>query len=137
MNVCVHILYIVPSGPPEKVNVYVVNSTLVRATWHPPLDDQQNGEILNYTVTFSLSTGSHPTHYLTTNLTRILLPHLRPFSEYSLTVAANTRIGGGPFLEPNVIFSTPEAGKHTGPPLTVVVMYVFDVFFLHCSYLVL
>ena len=101
---------IVPSSAPEKLNVYRVNSTLIQASWHPPIDDQQNGEILFYIVTLSLHTESHPKHTLATNFTRIQLLHLRPFSQYSFSVAANTKVGRGPFIEP-LIFYTPEAGE--------------------------
>lgn len=105
-------LFIVPSGPPEEVKVHVINSTLVQAFWHPPVEDQQNGEILYYTVTIYINTGqgSHQTHTITTNSSRIQLPLLRPFSDYSITVAASTSVGRGPFIEP-VFFNTPEAGK--------------------------
>lgn len=105
-------VYIVPSGPPEEVTVNVVNSTTIQAAWHPPIYDHQNGKILYYTVVLILSTGSHPTHSITTNSTKIQLPHLRPFSEYSFSVAASTGVGSGPFIEP-VTINTPEAGKQT------------------------
>ena len=100
----------VPSGPPDSVKENVINSTSAQVFWLPPQEDQQNGEILSYTVIISGYEGNHLVVYnFTAYSTLINLPNLRPFSEYNVSIAASTLVGTGPFTALHV-FHTPEDG---------------------------
>lgn len=104
--------FTVPSGPPADIKEYVVNSTSVHILWHPPVEDKRNGKIIFYTVAISGNESRvHLTHYnFTSNSTSVIVSYLRPFSEYNVSVAANTVIGKGPFTDPSV-FHTPQDGN--------------------------
>lgn len=102
--------FIVPSGPPSDVKEYVLNSTAVKLAWVAPEEREQNGEITFYVVTISGNESSHLVIYnFTSNSTRTTFSYLRPFSEYNVSIAANTAVGMGPFTAPSV-FHTPEDG---------------------------
>ena len=101
-----------PSGPPTDVKEDVVNSTSAQLLWYPPEEEEQNGKITFYTV---VVTGIENTHLVQRNLisnsTLIDLLYLRPFSEYNVSIAANTAVGMGPFTATLTIF-TPEDGEY-------------------------
>lgn len=40
----------VPTAPPQQVEARALSPTEVALTWHPPLQAQQNGDLLGYKV---------------------------------------------------------------------------------------
>ena len=42
-------------GPPQNVTVQTLGSTWFNVTWHPPLYNQRNGQIIKYTVAVDIS----------------------------------------------------------------------------------
>ncbi|XP_067855570.1 phosphatidylinositol phosphatase PTPRQ isoform X2 [Heptranchias perlo] len=79
-----------PSSPPFNVTYKCISSTEVAVSWNPPLN--ANGIILFYTVNFWNVSHSIQT---ISNKTSIRLSNLRKFSQYWVTVAANTVFGNG------------------------------------------
>jgi hypothetical protein len=94
------------------VKEYLLNSTAVDLAWLAPEEDGQNGKIISYVV---IIVGNESGHFVRHNITvldstQITFTHLRPFSEYNVSIAANTAVGTGPFTAPS-IFYTPEGGE--------------------------
>ena len=89
-----------------------MNSTSAQILWDPPEEEQQNGKITFYTVVVTGIENSHLVQRdLMSNSTLINLLHLQPFSEYNVSIAANTAVGMGPFTA-TLTISTPEDGKY-------------------------
>ena len=72
---------------------------------------QQNGIIVNYTVVLTPNvTANQPTEILNTLNLMLEVQNLVPFTQYSVTVAAVTRVGTGP-SSPGIERETPSDGK--------------------------
>ena len=85
----------VPSAPPVDVNGSVLSSTSLRISWSPPPDQDRNGVILGYVVTyFSIPDGTEMSSSTTEMF--IELHGLDKFTNYSVSVAARTSVGTGP-----------------------------------------
>ena len=80
----------------------------LRLTWEPPLDENRNGIITEYTAFVTVDGGT--AMELTTANTSLVVGNLRPFTTYSCSVAASTRVGQGP-LTGTMLVTTPEDGK--------------------------
>lgn len=50
----------VPGAPPRKLEVEALNSTAIRVTWKPPLQQKQHGQIRGYQVIFSRLENGEP-----------------------------------------------------------------------------
>ena len=97
-----------PSGPPQNLLVVSESSRSLRLTWEPPLQENRNGLITNYTVFIVADDGT--SLELTTPATSVVTTDLRPFTTYTCSVAASTSIGRGPST-PTFILTTPEDGE--------------------------
>ncbi|XP_067302752.1 cell adhesion molecule L1-like a isoform X3 [Pseudorasbora parva] len=113
-----------PLAPPENVSVEVLNSTLLRVNWSPVPQTTLRGHLGGYTVhlwrTQSLLTSKRihlEKQSLTVagNRSHTIVPELKPFSEYSLTVNVFNRRGNGPNSSP-ISFTTPQ-GVPEKPPI--------------------
>ena len=73
-----------------------VTSTSAVISWGPPPYEDQNGVIINYTISVSVQeTGESFTY--TTSDTTYSFTTLKPYRSYDITIAASTSIGTGPF----------------------------------------
>ncbi|XP_058265899.1 cell adhesion molecule L1-like a isoform X1 [Hemibagrus wyckioides] len=113
-----------PGAAPENVRVEVLNSTLLRVKWSPVQQAQLRGHLEGYNVhlrrTKSLltSTEIHAEKQfliLPGNHTDTIVPGLKPFSQYRLTVNVFNRKGNGPSSKP-ITFTTPQ-GVPERPPI--------------------
>ena len=93
----------VPSSPPGRVTVIVVNSTTLMASFNPPPIIDHNGQLTGYVIRYT-RVGSSNTKHVTSKYTRttISLSQLDEFANYSVTVAAVNVNGTGPFSDPVV-----------------------------------
>ena len=91
-----------PSAAPLNVTGVFTDSTSLRITWSPPPFPDQNGEIEAYNVTYQRTDGINFT--TSTIDSFILIPGLRPFTNYSVKVAAFT-VYIGPFSEPITVMT--------------------------------
>ena len=91
--------FAVPSGPPRNLRASVTSSSSVYLTWDVPLPEYQNGIITNYTVLVTPVNLQRAAYQLnSTNMsTQLLVSSLEEFSSYTFVVAAQTRVGIGPF----------------------------------------
>ncbi|KAI4881927.1 hypothetical protein NFI96_021097 [Prochilodus magdalenae] len=108
-----------PLAAPENVSVVVLNSTLLRVSWSPIPQAQLRGHLGGYSVhwwrTQSLLTSKEvPAEKqvltLAGNRSHTMVPGLKPFSKYRLTVNVFNGRGNGPSSSP-LTFTTPEGGK--------------------------
>ena len=85
-----------PSGPPQKISQVSVTSTVIRLIWELPLPENQNGDIIGYSVEISaLEISETNVHFVVGE--ELELTGLRPFTTYSVVIAAQTAIGIGPY----------------------------------------
>ncbi|KAG1962072.1 cell adhesion molecule L1-like a isoform X2 [Pimephales promelas] len=105
-----------PLAPPGDVSVEVLNSTLLRVSWSPVPQTTLRGHLGGYTVhwwrTQSLLTSeSIPSERQSLNIpgnrSHTIVPGLKPFSKYNLTVNVFNRRGNGPSSSP-ISFTTPQ-----------------------------
>lgn len=111
LTVIIALLNLVPSGPPQDINVTVISPEDVLVTWNDPAIEDQNGIVTGYVIDVTLvSTGLSFQRMSTT--TNFLLENLLPFSTYTYRVAAMTNVGVGPYSTADS-FLTDETGMHT------------------------
>ncbi len=89
------IFFPAPSGTPQEVTIVDTTSTKITVQWREVPCIEQNGDIIGYTVRYSIS-GSNITlrNYSDTVAT---LVDLTPLTIYSIEVAAVNVNGTGPF----------------------------------------
>ena len=90
----------VPSSPPEKVRVIVVNSTTLTVSFSPPPIIDQNGKLTGYVIRYNGEVGSGDIKSVTSTTTNLFLSRLNMLVSYSVTVAAVNGNGTGPFSNP-------------------------------------
>ncbi|XP_036386430.1 neural cell adhesion molecule L1-like protein isoform X2 [Megalops cyprinoides] len=114
-----------PAAAPDDVAVEVLNSSLIKVSWTRVHKDKLHGHLGGYRVNWwrlrSLL-NSENVHGEKQSLTfpgdrnHGMVPGLKPFSEYSLTVMAFNGRGNGPGSHP-VTFRTPEGVPEKNPIL--------------------
>lgn len=98
--------FIVPGSSPRNCLASAYNSTALMLTWLPPL--VTNGIITTYRVAYvplrslsgieySSNSMLQGTVFTTNNATDIIINDLLKATEYSITIAAYTSVGPGPF----------------------------------------
>ena len=72
------------------------SATSILVTWSPPPEDDQNGVILGYIITYIII-GDELSTTMSTPETTINITGLAIYTEYNISVAAYTVIGTGPY----------------------------------------
>ena len=73
-----------------------MTSTTIRLRWELPLPENQNGEIIGYSVeTTALKMSGTSTQFVVG--LDLELSGLKPFTTYYLVIAAQTAVGIGPY----------------------------------------
>lgn len=109
IEVTLDFLFIVPTGPPQGVDVQSENSTTLALSWQPPSPESRNGIIIHYTVNITEMETGRVLLLTAMNTTTLRVHALHPFYTYTCVVAAVT-IGLGPYSTP-VVIQMPEDGK--------------------------
>ncbi|XP_034029127.1 neural cell adhesion molecule L1-like protein isoform X2 [Thalassophryne amazonica] len=116
----------VPTAAPQNVAVEVINTTVLRVSWTQVPLASVRGHLGGHNVHWSRrrsllnpSKTLDERHSLTFpgKRSHIVIPGLKSFSEYRLTVNVFNKKGNGPGSDP-VIFSTPEGVPEQLPILT-------------------
>ena len=95
---------LVPTGYPQDFGILPTTPRSVFIKWEPPLIEDQNGIITEYTI------RRGAIEYIT-NTTNLTIADLSPHTAYAWRIAASTSVGIGPFSTTvNVIM--PEDGKY-------------------------
>ena len=116
--------YVVPSMEPQNVSIFAVVSQSFILSWDPPLIGEQNGILISYHV-IVIETQIHYTddgeeirgmeRYLNRTYNVLegrvqLIDMLHPDYNYTVSIAAATKPGIGPFSDP-VTVRTDMSGK--------------------------
>ena len=91
------LFHIAPSASPLSVSITVVDSKSLFMTWFPPPVLDHNGIIRSYLI--KISTNSNMELSFSTQLTVFNTSVLKPYTSYSVQVAAVT-VDTGPFSLP-------------------------------------
>ena len=103
---------VVPVGMPQNVLV-VAHSRMIYISWNPPSAMDRNGNITGYIVSES-SNNSVELNQFFTKSENFNLTSLQAFITYTLSVAAQTAVGTGPFSKAMNV-TTLEDGKSAIP----------------------
>ena len=96
----------VPSASPRNVVATAVSSTSINVTWDDPLEADQNGNIVMYTVVYvNLNRSADQQMNLSTPERQFTFIALQEYEEYSFRVAAETNAGMGPFSDSSLVFT--------------------------------
>uniref|UniRef100_A0A8C9F2D9 protein-tyrosine-phosphatase n=1 Tax=Pavo cristatus TaxID=9049 RepID=A0A8C9F2D9_PAVCR len=105
----------VPSAPPRKVEVEVLNSTAIQVFWRSPVQNRQHGQIRGYQVHYVRMENGEARGLpqikdimladaqWETDDTEMVIAGLQPETAYSITVAAYTMKGDGARSKPKVV----------------------------------
>ena len=105
----VPLLYLVPDGPPVNITITEVTPYSVTLQWDPPTPDKQNGVIVSYVI--NVMTGDQVQRMVVqSNDSQQTISNLTPYTTYTFSISASTRIGQGPFSAA-VATRTSETGK--------------------------
>lgn len=116
----------VPTAAPRDVAVEVFNTTVLRVSWTPAPPATVRGHLAGYDVQWLRKRSLlNPNKILNERQsmsfpgkrTHAIVPSLKPYSEYRLTVNVFNKKGNGPNSDP-VAFSTPEGAPEQVPILT-------------------
>lgn len=73
--------------------------------WEPPSRECQNGIIIRYTINLT-KVGSEDISQHNSSRENITIGSLSPFTMYSFTVAAQTRVGTGPYTTTSTVMTS-------------------------------
>ncbi|XP_069819622.1 receptor-type tyrosine-protein phosphatase S-like [Dendropsophus ebraccatus] len=108
----------VPSAPPRKVEVEVLNSTAIKVFWRSPVQNRQHGQIRGYQIHYvKMENGEakglpHIRDVMLADAQwekddtaeyEMIIDGLNPETTYSITVAAYTMKGDGARCKPKVV----------------------------------
>ena len=107
-----YVIISVPNAPPQNVQVDVTSVYTASVSWIPPPADQQNGVIRSYTIRLTnVVTRERLEFIATSSSTTYQLTSLQANTQYSVAVAATTRVGTGPFSQ-SVTLETGTTSEH-------------------------
>jgi hypothetical protein len=90
-----------------------IDSTSLNISWSPPPFPDQNGNIVAYNITYQRADSSDSGMTMTSTLDEfIIISDLRPFTNYSVSVAAFT-IATGPSEQVTVATDSDSEFKYT------------------------
>ncbi|XP_069383155.1 cell adhesion molecule L1-like a isoform X17 [Paralichthys olivaceus] len=116
----------VPTAAPQDIAVEVINTTVLRVSWTPVPPATVRGHLGGYNVHWTRKHSLLNPNKIFDNRQSLafpgkrnhaIVPGLKPFSEYRLTVSVFNKKGNGPNSDP-VTFNTPEGVPEQVPVLT-------------------
>ncbi|XP_076131587.1 receptor-type tyrosine-protein phosphatase S [Alosa pseudoharengus] len=112
-----------PSAPPREVKCSSSSSTSLLVSWLPPVAESQNGELTGYVVRHQVvaaeagAVDEPKESDAPPSGQQLLLQGLEKWTQYSVSAAASTSKGRGPFSEPLVCRTDEDVPG--GPPRRV------------------
>uniref|UniRef100_A0AAQ4RTJ9 Receptor-type tyrosine-protein phosphatase delta n=1 Tax=Gasterosteus aculeatus aculeatus TaxID=481459 RepID=A0AAQ4RTJ9_GASAC len=106
-----------PSAPPQDITCASPSSTSILVSWAPPPVEFQNGVISGYSIQYSTTEGgrvSKSVEGIPPESSPFLLEGLEKWTEYGVTVRAQTEAGDGP--ESLQLLIRTEEDVPSGPP---------------------
>ncbi|XP_066491387.1 receptor-type tyrosine-protein phosphatase S isoform X2 [Tiliqua scincoides] len=110
----------VPSAPPRKVEVEVLNSTAIQVFWRSPVQNRQHGQIRGYQVHYVCMENGEAKglpqikDVMLADAQEMIIAGLQPETAYSITVAAYTMKGDGARSKPKLVVTK---GAVPGKPI--------------------
>ena len=105
----------VPNAPPANVIGKNVTSTSIFVQWDEVPANNQNGAIVNYTVTYTeLPNGSPTAEVVIAPKRNATLKGLKKFTNYRITVFASTAKGGGNRSDPIIVITDEDSKYNSG-----------------------
>ena len=101
----------VPSSPPQNVMVTSVNPTSLMVLWQLPSTINYNGPITGHVINYTRVGTSDIMSVNVNSGTTHTISGLVAYVDYSVTVAARTVNGTGPFSNPPVVGRSGEDGE--------------------------
>lgn len=89
----------VPSAPPQDISCTSPSSTSILVSWAPPPLEFQNGVITGYSIQYSTTDGNKMSKRIdgiSPESSPYLLENLEKWTEYGITIRAQTEAGDGP-----------------------------------------
>lgn len=111
----------VPSAPPQDITCTSPSSTSILVSWAPPPVEFQNGVITGYSIQYSSTEGNKESKRIDgipAESSQYLLEGLDKWTEYGLTVRAQTEAGDGP-ESLQLLIRTEEDGMFPKKPPTL------------------
>ena len=106
-------MYLAPSGVPQNLSHFNASSSSFTLTWNAPPFEEQNGDIIGYTVQVTLHNSGPDEHsYVTVTVLSFTATSLTHNTRYHASVAAMTRVGTGPYSAP-ISIDTMKLGTHS------------------------
>ncbi len=107
-------LEVAPSGSPGVPTASMIMSTSITLTWTEIDVSERNGVITSYRIQYGEGTNRNILINTQSNATTHLITGLKPFTQYTFTVAGVSSDGIGPFSNASKFTRTAEDGKlHT------------------------
>ncbi len=108
-----HVTFFVaaPTGSPGVPTASVIMSTNITLTWTEISILMRNGIITVYVIKYGVGTTRNITINSASNSTTHLITDLKPFTEYTFTVAGVNSVNTGPFSSTSRIIRTAEDSK--------------------------
>uniref|UniRef100_A0A7N8XS09 protein-tyrosine-phosphatase n=1 Tax=Mastacembelus armatus TaxID=205130 RepID=A0A7N8XS09_9TELE len=106
-----------PSAPPQDITCTSPSSTSILVSWAPPPLEFQNGIITGYSIQYSTAEGNKTSKRIDEvppESSPYLLENLEKWTEYGITVRAQTEAGDGP--ESLQLLIRTEEDVPSGPP---------------------
>ncbi|XP_058496351.1 protein tyrosine phosphatase receptor type Db isoform X6 [Solea solea] len=106
-----------PSAPPQDITCTSPTSTSILVSWAPPPLEFQNGIITGYSIQYSTTEGNKTTRRvdgIPLESSPYLLENLEKWTEYGITIRAQTEAGDGP--ESLQLLIRTEEDVPSGPP---------------------
>ena len=103
-----------PSESPTNVSALTLSATEISLSWFAPSRESRNGVLEYYTILINVTSTTTQLN-VTASSTFYTLTGLKPYTAYTLSVAAATSVGRGPY-SPTTTVTTHESTP-TQPPL--------------------
>lgn len=106
----------VPSSAPINMEASLLNTSAVYLKWQPPPLNAMNGILKSYHVIVR-GYDMHNNSRVLTNITvdgdspKLMLANLTLGVTYSVSVAATTKVGAGPYSSPSILRLDPATNK--------------------------
>lgn len=96
------LLIVVPSAPPDNIQIGMYNQTAGWVRWTPPPSQHHNGNLYGYKIEVSAGNTMKVLANMTLNATTtsVLLNNLTTGAVYSVRLNSFTKAGDGPYSKP-------------------------------------
>ena len=100
-----------PTAAPLSLGADSESPTSLSLQWLPPPEDDHNGIIIAYSVNITHVSTGDSVEFTDIQEPYLTIESLRPYTQYSCSVAAHTVIGMGPYSIP-ILALTDEDGMN-------------------------